>query len=168
MLGGMDPWITVPELAIWAREEIDPADEFASMVVKAATIVVSEATGYHDTDREFTIVTAPDRLKVIVAQVAKRSYLNPDQIVREGNIGPIGGDAYAAAYAAGLSLTDEELAEVQRVVRRTGGRTGKGLKVLGFRVAHNGRYGRDGTYAPDTPAPGAAFGAGSDWMIPVD
>jgi hypothetical protein len=71
----MDPWITVPELSVWARETISPTDEFAQMIVRAATIVVSSATRR---DPAFTIADAPDRLKVIVAQVAVRSYKNPD------------------------------------------------------------------------------------------
>lgn len=169
MLGRMDssiiPWVTVPELAVWTREAIDPEDPWANLVVRAATIKVSDAT---EKDPAYTVDTAPNGLKVIVAQLAMRTYKNPDQIIREGSIGPIGGDAYAQAYAAGLSLTEEELLEVGRLTRRDGGRTGKGIKVLGFRVPHNGRYGRDGTYAPDTPAPGLGFSAGSDWQIPVD
>jgi hypothetical protein len=67
-----------------------------------------------------------------------------------------------------MSLTDEELLEVDRVMRNQSGRKSGGIKILGFRVAHHGRWSREGTYAPDTPAPGLGFSAGSDWMPPVD
>lgn len=165
MLGSMDPWITVAELAVWVREPIPPGDEFAQMVIKAATIKVSDAC---DMATPFHAGNAPDSLRVIVGQVAKRAYKNPDQIVQDGSIGPIGGDRYAQAYAAGLSLTEEEEAEVQRIARRSSGRTGKGIKILGFRVPHHGTYGRTGTYVPDRPAPGLGFSAGSDWQVPID
>lgn len=156
----MDPWITVDELAVWARREIEPTDPFALKVVEGATIAVSSATGYHETEHEFTPVTAPDRLKVITALVAKRAYLNPDQIRTEGSVGPLGGDTYAEAFAAGLTLTEEEQAEIAQVARRAiTGRKGAGLSVLTFNVRHNPKGSGAGTYLPDS--------SGSDWMIPM-
>lgn len=159
MLGRMEPWITVGELAVWTRTQIDPDDPFALMILEASTILVNSATGYAGTEDEFTAATAPAMLKVIVGQIAKRNYLNPDQVVREGSLGPIGGDTYAQAYAAGMTLTEEERAEIARISRAAveGGTSSGGLSVLTFGVAHNSVR-RGGTYLPDS--------SGSDWMIP--
>lgn len=161
MLWLMEPWITVGELSVWTRTQISPDDPFALLVLEAATILVNSATGYAGTEDEFTVATAPGMLKIIVGQVAKRNYLNPDQVVREGNVGPLGGDTYAQAYAAGMTLTEEERAEIARIAREAvegGGRKG-GLSVIGYSVAHNS-VGRRGTFLPDS--------SGSDWMIPME
>ena len=158
----MDPWITIDELSVWTQENIAPEDPFATTILKAATIVVSSATGYHETEHEFTPTTAPDRLKVVVAQVAKRNYLNPTQIRTEGSIGPLGGDTYAEAYAAGMTLTEEEQAVVAKAARDAveGASSGNAVGVLRFGVAHNpsGQGDRNG-WAPDS--------SGSDWLIPM-
>lgn len=165
----MDPWITVDELSVWVQEDIPPTDAYAQLVVKASTILVSHATGYHGTDREFTTATAPDRLKIVVAQVAKRNWLNPTQITREGNVGPLGGDTYAEAMAAGMSLTDEESAVVAKVAREfyEGAGTGGRLSVVRFGVAHNARADDTVPHVPDVGAEGTDFAAGSDWMFPM-
>lgn len=164
MLGGMDPWVTTDELSVWVQRPVAPGDEYAALVLKASTILVSWATGYDGTEHEFTALTAPDRLKIIVAQIAKRNYLNPTQITREGSIGPIGGDTYAAAFAAGMELTEEEEAEIAKIARKAIEGPGAGddsnyLHVVGFNVAHNPVGRRSGTHIPDS--------SGSDWFIPM-
>lgn len=165
MLGAMlmHPWVTIPELAVWVQQPIPPADPFADLVLQASTLVVSTATGYHGTKHEFTPATAPPRLRVIVAQVAKRNYLNPNQVTHEGSIGPIGGDTYAAAFAAGMTLTEAEEAQIAKIAREaiegpSGDTTGQ-LHIITFNVAHNPRGRRAGTHLPDS--------SGSDWHIPM-
>ena len=164
MLARMDPWITLNELAVWARRPIAPGDEFAAAVLEASTLVVSWATGYHGTTQQFTSATAPDRLKVIVAQVAKRNYLNPDQVTREGNVGPLGGDTYAEAFAAGMALTETEEAEIAKIARlavegSAASSTGD-FGVLRIIPAHHAGRPSHGVFLPDA--------SGSDWMIPVE
>lgn len=164
MLGRMDPWVTVGELAVWAQRPIPPGDEYAALVLNASTILVSWATGYHGTEHEFTTATAPERLKIIVAQIAKRNYLNPTQITREGNVGPLGGDTYAAAFAAGMDLSEEEEAEIAKIARKAvegpaAGDDSNYLHVVGFNVAHNPVGKHRGTHIPDS--------SGSDWFIPM-
>ena len=111
----------------------------------------------------FKISCAPLKRRTarIVAQVAKRAYKNPDQITREGNVGPLGGDTYAAAYAAGLTLTEEERAEIARISREAveGASSGNRLRVLTFGVYHNPVVAdRDG-HVTDS--------SGTDWTIPL-
>lgn len=159
----MHPWVTIPELAVWVQQPIPPEDPFADLVLQASTLLVSTATGYHDTEHEFTPASAPPRLRVIVAQVAKRNYLNPTQVTREGSIGPIGGDTYAAAFAAGMSLTEEEEAQIARIARDAvegpASDTSGHLRIFTFNVAHNPVGRRAGTHLPDS--------SGSDWHIPM-
>lgn len=155
----MEPWVTIEELRVWTRKPGIPAeDPFALTVLKAATIVVSEETGLHyDDERRFTKASAPDRLKIIVAQVAKRAYLNPDQIRTEGAIGPLGGDTYAEAYAAGLELTEAEEETIAKVMEGFGAEPpANTLQVV--RVGPMTPQ-RGGVYVPDS--------SGSDWFFPM-
>jgi hypothetical protein len=51
---------------------------------------------------------------MIVLKVCKRAYSNPDQVVQEGNIGPIGGDRVLDVAALLLDLTDTERATLTK------------------------------------------------------
>lgn len=107
-----EPLVSISELAVWVQEDIPEDDEYANLVVRAATVAV---TSYADMDPAWTLGTAPSRIRNIVAQIAKRNWINPTRLTREGSIGPIGGDAYVAAMAAGMDLTDYEMAEIARL-----------------------------------------------------
>lgn len=124
----VEPLVSVSELAVWVQEDIPEGDEYANLVVKAATVAV---TSYADMDPAWSLETAPDRIKNIVAQIAKRNWINPSRLTREGSIGPIGGDAYVAAMAAGMDLTDYEMSEISRLAE--GPTPGAGnLSILTF------------------------------------
>lgn len=154
MLSPMEPWVTIDELRVWTQRPISDDDEYADVVLRAATILVSTETGLHGTEDEFTIETAPPRLKVLTAQVAKRAYLNPQQITRDGNIGPIGGDTYAEAMAAGMELTETEEAVVAKVMTSTPLGSGGGISIIPLAP----RAATDRDYrVPDS--------SGSDWNM---
>lgn len=133
-----EPLVSVATLAVWVQEDIPLDDEYAQTVVMAATVAV---LSYADKEDEWTVATAPNRIKDIVAGVAKRNWLNPNRLLREGSIGPIGGDSYVAAMAAGMDLTDYEMSEIARL--STGSAPGAGtLGVLQFTTGR-------GTVEPD-------------------
>jgi hypothetical protein len=146
--------ITLQELATWARREIEPDDTFAATVISAASLVVSE-TAQHPEWTRSGATAAPPRAKLICAMLAKRTYLNPDAVVREGSIGPIGGDSYIEDFARTLELTAAETATLQGFI---GDGTGAAYGGLWIQPTTRGDLEMQGVFIPDS--------GGSDWMIP--
>ncbi len=152
----MTALITDIELATICRlpGNVIPAERqpFASMIIDLTSSLVQDTAGHE----EWTTETVPFRAKMIALLVAKRSYQNPDGVIVEGAIGPIGGDRVTDLQAAGLYLTETEEAT-----------------LIGFRG--------DGTAAtdpnrmwvlqvsgglPETPTGYVFDDSGSDWGIP--
>lgn len=52
--------------------------------------------------------TTPFDVKLAVLKVCRRSFTNPDEVVQEGNIGPIGGDRLRDTAALSMELTELE------------------------------------------------------------
>lgn len=144
--------LTVAELATWARTEIADDDPFANAVVDAATLVVVSQCGFPVP--EWTTSSAPPVARLITIQLAKRTYLNPDAVIAEGGIGPIGGDRFVEDFARTLELTPNELAKLADVDPATASASGN-LWVLGVdTVGHS----LDEIYLRDSD--------GSNWAIP--
>lgn len=103
-----DPLITEVELATICRlpGQVIPTDRvpFATMIRTLASDIVRDVAGHE----EWTDLDVPFKAKMIVLLVAKRSYQNPDAVIAEGAIGPIGGDRVADIQAMGLYLTEAE------------------------------------------------------------
>lgn len=146
--------ITIQELADWSRREIEPDDAFAIKVVAAASLVVSEAAQHPEWTRTGE-TAAPPRAKLICAMLAKRTFLNPDAVVREGSIGPVGGDTVVEDFARTLELTAAELATLQGFIGTGDGAVFGGLWV---QPTTRGELEMAGVFIPDS--------GGSDWMIP--
>lgn len=146
--------ITIQELAIWARREIEPDDTFATTVISAASLVVAE-TAQHPEWTRTGLTAAPPRAKLICATLAKRTYLNPDAVVREGSVGPIGGDTVVEDFARTLELTEAEIATLQGFVGEGTGAVYSGLWV---QPTTRGELEMGDVFIPDS--------GGSDWMIP--
>lgn len=143
--------VSVGELRVWAREpEIADDDAFANEILYAASEAVRAAARQPTWD----IATAPPRARQICAHLAARSFLNPDSIQREGNLGPVGGDSRVEEMSVALQLTERETAELEGM--RPTGSNGRGLWVQPVMSGVNGTV-RD-VYLPDD--------SGSDWMIP--
>jgi hypothetical protein len=102
------PLITDVELATICRlpGNVIPAarQAFATMIIGLTSDLVRDTAGHP----EWTDVDVPFRAKMIALLVAKRSYQNPDGVIVEGAIGPIGGDRVTDLQAAGLYLTEAE------------------------------------------------------------
>lgn len=96
--------LTVPELAVWARQEIAVDDPFALAVIAAASLKTRQVAGFPD----WTAADVPPVAKMICTQLAKRTYLNPDSVIAEGGLGPIGGDRYVEDFARALEFTQAE------------------------------------------------------------
>lgn len=128
----VEPLVPVSVLAVWVQEEIAEDDDYANMILQAATVaVLSYADMEPGEEGSWDRTTAPNRIKDIVAGIAKRNWINPSRLTKEGNIGPIGGDSYVAAMAAGMELTDYEMSEIARL--STGTVPGAGtLSILTF------------------------------------
>jgi len=148
-----DALIGVPELAVWVRENIAADDPFALQVIWAATVKL-RATCANTT---WTPSTVPAPVKLILLQLAKRSYINDRGIVAEGSLGPIGGDRYLDDYARTLQFLPEELNEL----------AGYGAAVVSV---DGGALFTLSTAQPDT-TDGETYlfaqdGGVSDWAIP--
>ena len=146
------PLLTLGELRTWTRESIPDGDEFALAVIDAASLVVSSAARHPEWD----VATAPSIARLIAAQLAKRTYLNPNAVAAEGSIGPIGGDRFVEDFARTLELTPVELASLEGLWP-AGASKGGGLWTMTTERE------------PMTPASGTIFvpdDSGSDWHIP--
>jgi hypothetical protein len=101
--------LTTRELALWTQNDPDvvAADDFALEVLDKVS-EMARFLGAHPlwTLTPATANTVPFDVRMVVLQVAKRCYSNPDQVVSE-NIGPIGERRLDAA-AMLLDLTDAE------------------------------------------------------------
>lgn len=147
-----DPLLTIAELAVWARTEIPADDPFALVVIDAASLKVREAAKQPD----WTAATVPATARLIAIQLAKRTYLNPDAVIAEGGIGPIGGDRYIEDFARTLELTDLERADLEALAPNaaTGG---------------NGLWVQPMTRGDIETTETAYYfdNSGSDWAIPM-
>lgn len=108
MLCPMTPMLTIATLAVITREEIAADDLFALWVIESASLTVADEAKHLDWIAADDPVAAPARATLIAQGLAKRTYLNPDAIVGEGGVGPIGGDRYVEDYARTLELTQVE------------------------------------------------------------
>ena len=117
--------------------------EFADYVIQGASVMVSDAAGRPDwlgiaaDGSDIDPVAAPRRAVMIAEQLAKRSYQNPDSIITEGNIGPIGGDRKVEDFARAFEFTPVEQAYLDDINLRTGIVDNGGVSgvwTLGFEV----------------------------------
>lgn len=157
----MTPLLTVAQLAVWAQQEIDDDDEFALVVIEAASLVVAEKAAHLDWIEiiapAVALTPAPSRARLIATQLAKRTFLNPHAVLWEGNIGPIGGDKLVEDFSRTLELTLVESAELE-AMQPAGAATGNGLWV---QPVETGRVAVGSTtiYLPD--------GSNLDSIIPM-
>lgn len=120
--------LTTLELARWTGNEpaaVD-ADPFAAEVIDKVSQLACFLGGHDGTKLdpagvaipEWTLdpgdTLAPFDARMVVLAVAKRCYSNPDQVVQEGSVGPIGGDRVLDAAALLFSLTDSERATLTK------------------------------------------------------
>lgn len=120
--------LTKSKLALWTQR--DPAkvelDLFATEVIDVVSKMACWLGGHDGTKLDSAGVAIPEwtlpdgdnpapfDVQMVALQVAKRSYGNPDQVVQEGGVGPIGGDRFIDAAALLLSLTDSERATLTK------------------------------------------------------
>lgn len=100
---------TRDEFAIWCGTPIASDDAFATMVMATATGLVVDAASAPGWELDPS--TAPRKAKLIALRVARRTYLNPDQEI-SSSVGPLSASILKDA-AAGMSLTEEELLELE-------------------------------------------------------
>lgn len=106
--------ITDHELAVWAGktdEQVtnDPlAQDVMSRMSEYAYFLAGTAS------EDWTYTTAPFDVRLVVLKVCRRAYTNPDEIVQEGGVGPIGGDRVRDEAAQSLELTEEERATITK------------------------------------------------------
>lgn len=148
------PLITDAELATICQLEAIPAarQAFATMVIDLSSDLIRD-TAKHP---EWVAADVPFKAKLITLLVAKRSFQNPNNIVAEGSIGPLGGDRYADMHAMGLYLTDAERAELLS------------LRGDGTAATNPNRLWvlTNGGGIPETTTGYVFDSSGSDWAIP--
>jgi len=157
--------LTLRELEVWSRTPITTENgEFANMVIEAVSQRVlfecGNPVGWDE-------LTTPPVVRTVVIAVASRTFRNPDSIVSEGGIGPIGGDRYAETLARALYFTMSELDILHNApgalpLDRSGGR----LWVLGVEPEEEPS---PIIFVFDTAGPAmllAGDNAGANWAIP--
>ena len=156
--------LTLRELEVWSRTEITTENgEFANMVLEAVSQRVLYECGSPPGWNE---LTTPPVVRSVVVAVASRTFRNPDSIVSEGSIGPIGGDRYAETLARALYFTQSELdilhnAPGAQPIEKACGR----LWVLGWETEPEPS---PIIYLWDTPGPYMApDNAGANWGVPM-
>ena len=132
--------------------------EYGDYCIQAASVIVADAAARPDwlgvapDGTDIGVVPAPRRAVMIAEQLAKRSYLNPNAVVAEGSVGPIGGDRTIEDFARTFELTEIE-AEYLAEVKRTTGivDAGSGTGGLWVLQIENRPYGADWAtiYLPD-------------------
>lgn len=108
--------LTTRELALWTQK--DPTevgtDPFAAEVIDKVSQLAQFLGGQPDWTLDAGENQAPFDVRMVVLQVCKRSYQNPNQVVQEGGVGPIGGDRVLDVAALMLSLTESETATLTK------------------------------------------------------
>lgn len=114
--------VSVSDFSLWAegsRSAIAADDERAlDLLDRASTLVMEEAreAGLPKTVADWDEVTAPGRAKIVVANVARRVWVNPDQELAS-NIAGGPSSRVTDDAAAGMTLTDSEKAMIAGVVK---------------------------------------------------
>lgn len=122
----MTPLLTLETLRIVAREDIADADPWALYCIDSASTLVADEAGHPDwigfdaLGNTIPVVPGPRRAVMIAEQLAMRAYKNPDAIVSEGSIGPVGGDRTLEEFARTFTFTEAEAAYLERVNEQTG------------------------------------------------
>ena len=114
--------LTTAALAKWTQN--DPvevaADPFAIDLIDKMSQLICFIGGHDGTKvdangdavPEWTLelgpTQAPIDVQMVALKVIKRSYQNPDQVVQEGSIGPLGGDRVADTQALFMDFTEDE------------------------------------------------------------
>jgi len=124
--GAMTPLLIASTLELLADEQPLDNPAYGDYCIQAASVLVAEAAGRPDwigvaaDGTEMVPVAAPRRAVMIAEQLAKRSYLNPEAIVAEGSIGPIGGDRTIEDFARTFEFTPVEQAYLDNIKATTG------------------------------------------------
>lgn len=148
-----EPLLSITELATWTRQVIADDDPFALAVISAASLRVREVASQPD----WTLLTAPPSARLIAIQLAKRTYLNPDAVVAEGGLGPIGGDRFIEDFARTLELTEYERTTLEGLA--PAGEVGKGSRLWVQETTRGDLETATDVYYFDN--------SGSDWAIPM-
>lgn len=160
-----DPLVSLEDLRVWTREPIDTEEDaaFANAVIEAVSLRVAEELEFAD----FLSDPASDHTRsarAVALQVARRTYLNPDQETRTAAIGPIGGVAYLDDFAQALTLTESELERLGKLLAAAGGSSsGSGLGVVRIERDDPLLYRGDIILQDDKPGSGGiVYGAAED------
>lgn len=106
--------LTLETLARWTQE--DPvevaADPFAVDLIDKLSQLICYLGGHPDWSLEVGPDRVPIDVEMVMLQVAKRSYENPDQIVQE-SVGPLS-ERKAEVAALFMSFTDAERATITK------------------------------------------------------
>lgn len=122
----MTPLLSAATLGLLVEEATLENPDYGDYCIQAASVLVADAAGHPDwigiapDGTTMTPVVAPRRAVMIAEQLAKRSYLNPNAVTREGNVGPIGGDTTIEDFARTFEFTPLEAAWLEDMKRRTG------------------------------------------------
>lgn len=102
--------LTTQTLARWTQNDPDEvaADEFAVDLIEKLSALVCFLGGHPEWTLEPGVDQAPVDVQMVMLQVAKRSYQNPDQVLQEGSVGPLGGDRVADIQALFMDFSESE------------------------------------------------------------
>lgn len=147
------PLLTAAEVATWAQLDVADFGAFETMVIDQAQQLVAQEAKHAEWYDTTPIADVPFRARLIALNLARRTIVNPNQVLQEGSIGPIGGDRVRDAAALAMELSDAERAELH-------GLRGDGTMTSGLWVLPTDQSDRilSDIYVFDE--------SGSDWGIP--
>lgn len=124
--------LTPQTLARWTQSDEAEvlADPFAGDLIDKLSALVCFIGGHDGTTLDATglaipewslvaddpagAIMAPIDVQMVMLQVAKRSYQNPDEVLQEGGVGPLGGERYADVHALFMDFTESERATIAK------------------------------------------------------
>lgn len=111
--------ITDHELAVWSgRTDAEVTGDALAQDAITKMSQYARFLGFYPLPEEQwgwqTILTTPFDVKLVVLKVARRAFTNPNEVVQEGSIGPIGGDRVRDEAALSLELTETERATLTK------------------------------------------------------
>jgi hypothetical protein len=178
--GAMTPLFPLSTLELLADEQPLLRLAYGEYCRESASVIVADRVGAYawlgvnDAGVAIPVVAAPRRAVMIAEQLAKRAYLNPDAIVAEGSIGPIGGDRTVEDFARTFELTEAEDAylETLAVAAGTSAKANR-LGSIGIEVTTPMLVGDTTIWVPDLDPRAEAWPIGTegvdDWAYaPVE
>jgi hypothetical protein len=151
----MTPLFPLSTLELLVKEQPLEDVAYGEYCREAASVIVSNRAlrygwvGLDADELPVEVVPAPRRAVMIAEQLAKRAYQNPDAIVAEGGIGPIGGDRTVEDFARTFELTPAEMEYLDGLAIGGASASTNSIGTIGVTVRPSALVGTGAIWIPD-------------------